>query len=79
MSDAEWIMKQQLEIKDKEIERLQTENKRLSVRNAELRDENERLRDFIEWVAKNLPTHIVITKLPNSLYDCRVYEEKRGE
>lgn len=35
MSDAEWIMKQQIQIKDKEIERLREENERLreSLRN----------------------------------------------
>lgn len=41
MSDAEWIMKHQLEIKDKEIERLRKENERL-------RAENERLRDLLK-------------------------------
>jgi len=29
MNDAVWIMKQQIEIKDKKIERLREENKRL--------------------------------------------------
>ena len=44
MSDAEWIMKQQLEIKDAEIERLREKNERLREKS------NERLRELIEVI-----------------------------
>lgn len=60
MNDAEWIIKQQIEIKDKEIDRLQAENKRLrgllrgvlltpiaEVDTAEKDAEIERLRDLV--------------------------------
>jgi hypothetical protein len=44
-----------------------------------LREENELLREFIEWIAKNLPSCVTITKRTNGLYDCRIKEEVGDE
>ena len=39
-----------------------------------LREENEQLREFIEWMSKNLPPCVTITKRANGLYDCNIYD-----
>lgn len=71
-----------------EVEQLCEENKRLQAdkqrrwaeeMNELLRDENEQLRECIEWIAKNLPSCIAITKRTNGLYDCKIKEEVGDE